>query len=270
MTAIADDHAVRAYDVFAEFYDEFTGDHDHGAWTAALERVALDAGLAGTRLLDLACGTGNSFGPMLERGYEVTACDASPAMVTRAADKADGRARVVVADLRALPLLGEFDLVWCLGDALNYLQSGGELTAAFAGARRNLADGGVLVFDVNTLGTFRRLYSSLLVQPRPERVIVLDGHGDPELEPGGSAEVWIDRLVAAEEGRRWRRERTIHHHRHHPPARVRSCLREAGLEATASFGSDPSGGLDPAPDESRHAKTVYTARRGAPETGQRR
>lgn len=269
MIAVADDHAARAYDVFAGFYDEFTSDHDHDAWTAALERIALDAGLGGRRLLDLACGTGNSFVPMLERGYAVTACDASAAMVARAAEKADGGAQVVVEDLRALPRLGSFDLVWCLGDALNYLQSAAELTAAFAGARANLAGGGVFVFDLNTLGTFRRFYSSLLVRPAPERVIVLDGHGDPGLEAGGASEVWIDRLIAGDDGW-WRRERTVHHHRHHPPARVRGCLHVAGLEAVGCFGSGPSGALEPGLDESRHVKTVYVARSAAHETGERR
>jgi len=93
MTAPPPDHAVRANDVFAGFYDDFTSHHDHADWTGRLERLARDAGLRGRRLLDVACGTGGSFLPMLERGYEVTACDASAAMVARAAEKAAGRAR---------------------------------------------------------------------------------------------------------------------------------------------------------------------------------
>ena len=53
--------------------------------------------LRGRRLLDVACGTGRSFLPMLERGYDVTACDISPAMAARAREKSGGAARVLVA-----------------------------------------------------------------------------------------------------------------------------------------------------------------------------
>lgn len=262
MSAPAADHARRAYDVFAGFYDDFTRDHNHAGWTASLERVAIEAGLCGRRLLDLGCGTGESFLAMLDRGYEVTACDASPAMLERAAAKAGGRARLTVQDLRSLPVLGEFDLVWSLGDAFNYLQSAAELSAALHGAAANLAPGGLLLFDINTLATFRALYSSLLVHAGEQRVLILDGHGSRELPAGGRAEVWIDRLVACGDGS-WARERSVHHHRHHSIGRVRRALRRAGLELAAVYGSRATGELEAGVDESRHVKAVVIARRAS-------
>src|SRR5256885_12491864 len=126
-------------------------DYAHGPWLSALERVAERHGLAGRRLLDVGCGTGKSFLPMLERGYEVTACDISPEMVAEARRKAGGRAELHVADMRRLPVLGEFDLITCLDDAVNHLLGPDELADAFEGLRENLAPGGLLVFDVNTL-----------------------------------------------------------------------------------------------------------------------
>ena len=258
MTAPPVDHARRAYDVFADFYDDFTRDHDHARWTMVLERAAVEAGLRGSRLLDLGCGTGESFLAMLDRGYEVTACDASRAMLDRAAVKAGGRARLCVEDLRSLPVLGEFDLVWSLGDAFNYLQSAAELTAALRGAAANLARDGLLLFDVNTLATFRTLYSSLLVHADDRRVVILDGHGSPELEAGDAAEVWIDRLVPRDDGW-WTRERSVHHHRHHPLSGVRRALREAGLAPVAEYGSRLTGELEAGVDESRHVKAVVVA-----------
>ena len=259
MTAAAPDHARRAYDAFAPFYDDFTSHHDDELWTGVIEDLAIDAGLNGKRLLDLACGTGRSFMPMLERGYAVTACDISPAMVARARAKSEGSARVMVADLRRLDVLGEFDLVWCLGDALNYLQDQHEVAATFAGVRRNLAEGGVFVCDVNTLSTFRTVYSSLLVKPAPDQVLILDGHGRNELGPEGSAVVWIDRLVPTPTGW-WRRTRTVHHHRHHAPEALESALRQAGLEPVRAYGSHSSGDVERGVDESRHVKAVLIAR----------
>ncbi len=72
------------YDVVAPAYDTLTAGHAHDRWLADIERVALAHGLRGRRVLDVACGTGKSFAPLLRRGYDVTACDASAAMVARA------------------------------------------------------------------------------------------------------------------------------------------------------------------------------------------
>jgi len=80
--------------------------------------------------------------------------------------------------------------------------------AAFGGVRANLAAGGVCVFDVNTLATCRAVYSSLLVQPHEDCVLVLEGRTAPDLEPGGAGEIWIDRL-SPEAGGWWRRDRTV-------------------------------------------------------------
>src|SRR5919198_3641517 len=159
-------HARAAYDVIAPHYDDFTAHHDYDKWTASLEALARDCGLQGQRLLDVACGTGKSFLPFLERGYEVVACDISPAMVALAAGKAGGRACVEVHDMRELPRLGAFDLVCCIDDAVNYLLSVEELVAAFSGLARNLAAGGVVLFDANSLMAYRTFFASMSVQVR--------------------------------------------------------------------------------------------------------
>jgi SAM-dependent methyltransferase len=258
MTRAPVDHALRAYEVFASFYDDFTAGHRNDEWTGMVLDAARAAGLRGNRLLDVACGTGQSFLAMLERGFDVTACDVSPAMVEIATAKAAGRAPVSVHDMRELPRLGEFDLVWCLGEALNYMRDARELEAALTGMRRNLAPDGIVAFDVNTLATFRRVYSSILVVPGERDVIVLDGYGSAELDAGGSASVWIDRL-SARTGGFWERRRSVHHHKHHPAAEIERALAAAGLETVARRGSTKSG-IEESVDEGRHIKVVYTAR----------
>lgn len=263
MTALREDHAQLAYDALAPGYDALTASHDHGHWTRVLEGRAVEAGLRGHRLLDVACGTGNTLLPMLDRGYEVTGADVSDAMLAEAESKTAGRARLVSADMRALPTLGEFDLVWCLGDALNYLDAYDELVAAFSGFARNLAPGGVVVFDVNTLATFRVLYSSLLAVPAADRVVLVEGRGSRELPSGGAATAWIDRIERQESGW-WTRTRSEHHHRHHPERTVRRALDEAGLRCAAVYGSRLTGAVQAPMDDLEHAKAVYTARHGAP------
>ncbi|MGH2948658.1 MAG: class I SAM-dependent DNA methyltransferase [Solirubrobacteraceae bacterium] len=254
------DHARRAYDAFAPYYDAFTAHHDYESWTASLEGLARQAGLSGRRLLDLACGTGKSFLPFLDRGYRVTACDISPAMLDLARRRANGRAQLLEADVRDLPALGAFDLVTFLDDAVNYLDSAAELEAAFAGIARNLAPGGVLVFDANTLATFRRLYSSCLVVQAEGRVLTLRGRGSDRLAPGGLAVAHLDALVEQSDGW-WSETRSVHRHRHHPEATIRAALEHAGLRCVAAHGQHLDGRVDPVADDLRHSKVVYLATR---------
>ncbi len=263
MIAVADNHARVAYDALAPGYDLLTGWHDHAAWTELLTSLAAEAGLRGTRLLDVACGTGNTMVPMVGRGYDVTGVDVSAAMLLEARRKLSAGVELLTADMRDLPVLGEHDLVWCLGDALNYLQTPDELVATFAGLRRNLADDGVVVFDLNTLATFRQLYSSLLVVPAADRIVLVDGRGRPDLASGGSAISVIDRLERLETGW-WERVTTQHHHRHHPEPTVRAALAEAGLNCFSVHGTQVTGEADSPLDELRHGKAVYTARIAAP------
>src|SRR4051794_28255187 len=113
--------AERTYEAMAPVYDHFTAHHDYEAWLGDLLVVLERNGLQGRRLLDVGCGTGKSFLPMLPRGWEVTGCDVSASMVELAREKAGDSVRLAVADMRELPKFGEFDLIWALDDAINYL-----------------------------------------------------------------------------------------------------------------------------------------------------
>ena len=258
MTAAASD-VGRAYDDLAEHYDALTAQHDYDAWTRDIEPLARAAGLRGRRLLDVACGTGKSFLPFLERGFEVAACDLSPAMVARAAAKAQGRARLSVHDMRALPRLGAFDLVTCLDDAANYLVTPAELTAALTGMRRNLAPGGLVVFDANTLAMYRTFFASLSVLPADDLVLVVDGAASPQLRPGGRAPVTIEALARTDDGG-WRRVAHRHVQRHHPRATVRRALARAGLAVVSEHGMRLDGSIAEGFDELRNSKALYLAR----------
>jgi SAM-dependent methyltransferase len=69
-------------------------------------------------------------------------CDVSAAMLDRAARKVPPAVELVVADMRGLPELGSFDLVWSLNDTVNYLEDGDDLHRAFAQVAARLAPGG--------------------------------------------------------------------------------------------------------------------------------
>lgn len=242
------------YDAVAPAYDLMTAGHDHAGWLAAVERLARRHGLRGRRLLDVACGTGKSFEPLLRRGYEVTACDGSPAMVAHARARAGATARVEVADMRALPVFGRFDLVTCLDDAVNHLASRAELLAALRGMRANMAPAGLLAFDVNLLPAYAGAADAVI--DGAGQIVLWRGAGARATPSGGRAEILVDLFSEQADGR-WSRRTMRQAHRHYPLDEVRSIARAARLRVLAVRGQQPGGVLAAAVDEAHDRKALF-------------
>ena len=247
-----------SYQAMAPLYDDFTAHHDYELWLGNLMPKLARHGIAGRRLLDIGCGTGKSFIPMLRRGWEVTACDISPAMVELARAKAGGAARLSVADMRELPAFGEFDLVWALDDAVNYLLSGEELERALRGMRANLAPDGLLMFDVNCLYAYRTFFAEEQRVQRGGRTLRWRGLGSADAAPGSLGEARFE-VASAPDAERF--ETHVHRQRHFPEAEVRARLAAAGLESSTSTATDTTPSPRQPVDELTHDKAVYMARR---------
>jgi SAM-dependent methyltransferase len=250
------DHAAVAYDAAAAFYDDFTAHHDYDGWIGVLERLALEHGLAGRRVLDVACGTGKSSAPFVARGYQVTASDGSKRMLDRARPRLGPGVRLQRQDLRALGAVGTFDLVCCIDDGLNYLVGEGELAAALRGMARQLAQDGLVLFDVNTLATYRGFFAQPAVVETDSHVLVWQGRATTAFAGGAVARATLDAFPLGA----GLHVRTVHLQRHHPAAAVDRALADAGLELVARRGQDLEGRLRSDVDEARDTKVVYLAR----------
>ncbi|HVD86152.1 MAG TPA: class I SAM-dependent methyltransferase [Solirubrobacterales bacterium] len=254
------DWAEVAYQAIAPVYDDFTAHHDYEMWLGNLfPKLELHGIPPGKRLLDVGCGTGKSFIPMLERGWEVTACDVSPRMVDIAREKVGDKASLSVADMRELPTFGEFDLVWCLDDAVNYLLSTEELERALAGMRRNLGPEALLMFDVNTLESYRTFFAEEVVIERNGRRLIWKGLTSPDAEPGSIAEASFE-VKPLEESAGPPIAPELHRERHFPEATVREALARAGLECLDVYGHHHDAIPHQPLDEVAHAKGIYIAR----------
>jgi SAM-dependent methyltransferase len=245
--------ARETYDAFASTYDDFNHRYMYERWTGKLLERAEAAGVDGDRLLDVGCGTGLSFVSLLDRGWSVVGCDISAAMIERAEARCGEEAELHVADMRALPRLGEFDLVWAVNDAINYLLAPAELQAALAAMRRNLAAGGIVLFDVNTLAAYRSFFDREVVVERGGRRLVWRGLGSSgDWEAGSIFEAGFD-------GEGVGVEPHTHRQRHFPEAEVIAAVEAAGLtcvEVTGELDGELAEGLD----EATHTKAVYVCR----------
>ena len=132
-----------AYDRMSLSFQQHAAD---SAYNAHYDRPAVLAALGpvtGRQVLDAACGPGLYLRELLQRGAEVTAFDASPAMVSLARQRTAGQVRIDQAALgEPLPYPdGAFDLIVC-ALAIHYA---GDRAAAFAEFCRVLRPGGAAV-----------------------------------------------------------------------------------------------------------------------------
>jgi len=275
----------------AAYYDEFSAHHDYELWLSHLLPAANDLGLQGTRLLDVACGTGKSFAPLVATEWQITACDISRGMLDQAKTRAADSVRLEQTDMRELPIFGAFDLVWALGDPFNYLSKTSELEACLRGMRANLAPGGVVLFDLNTLLTYGTFYVDTSTRRWREKLLVWRGLTAPDPAPGvraqASFEVFEGSMARTHHyrpGGHQRREsielldgsqpfcrpicRALHEQRHFRVSEVLDAIDRAGLECVAVFGQHFDAVLHEDLDETKHTKAVYFAR--DPDETQRR
>jgi SAM-dependent methyltransferase len=255
-----DRHAEAAYEAIAPVYDDFTAHHDYRLWVGALLALAGTHGLNGDSVLDVACGTGKSFLPLLERGWKVTACDISAAMLDLARTKVGDEVRLEVADMRALPVYGSFDLVCCLDDAVNYLLTAAELEQALRGMTANLAPAGILIFDSNTITTYRGFFSEHVEVEVNGRRLIWDGRSSGRFGPGEIGEARFE-VQPLEPGVETSIAPELHRQRHHPEPEVRAALTAAGLELCGLYGHHHDGVPQHPMSEEDHTKAIYVARR---------
>jgi len=247
MSSAAPEQKARdTYDAMAGSYDDFNRGYMYERWTGRLLERAQANGLEGNRLLDVGCGTGLSFTPMLERGWRVTGCDVSPQMLEKARAKVGEEVELSVADMRELPLFGEFDLIWAVNDAMNYLLSVEEFEATLRGMRRNLAPTGRIVFDINTLTAYRRFWSGEHVIESGDRRYLWHGGNAEEVVPRGFYEARF-----GGDG-----EAHVHRQRHFPPVEALAAIEAAGLRCLDLAGEE-DGNLHDEVDEDLHTKAVY-------------
>jgi len=254
---MGEDPALAAYEAFASFYNEFNHLNDYEMWLGRTLLPELEKhGLKHGRALDVACGTGRAFAPLLKRGWEVRGCDISPSMLERARQEAGGKVELDVADMRELPTYGEFELVLSLNDSVNYLLGDDDLERALTAMRANLADDGLLLFDVNA----KSIYDTGAWSPGASRTVEYKGSRwtwNPlgEISPG-----IFETHVEGNDV-----ETGIHRERFRSEPEVRKAMKSANLTCLAALGMTEIDGqvilTDPPDEDDRDYKVVYIGKK---------
>lgn len=104
------------------------------------------------RVLDIACGTGILAISLARLGHIVRGIDISSDMVALARSKSMDmpNASFEVQDMTRFIVSGEFDIITCTFDSLNYVLDIREVEPMFVRVARALKKSGLFVFDSNT------------------------------------------------------------------------------------------------------------------------
>jgi 2-polyprenyl-3-methyl-5-hydroxy-6-metoxy-1,4-benzoquinol methylase len=140
------------YQHLAGVYEAGGWDRFSGQYVGFINRLFEEYGIKHARILDVACGTGSLALALAKQGHQVHGIDISPEMIALASEKASAAAELsfAVQNMIDFEVEGEFDLVTCTFDAINYLVTADELKKMFDCAAQSLRKSGLFVFDSNT------------------------------------------------------------------------------------------------------------------------
>lgn len=222
-----------AYHKFAEVYDEVMSGVDYEGWANYVEQLLRRHHCQPQKVLDLACGTGNTSLPMAKRGYQVSGVDGSASMLAVAREKVKEAGLDIPfyqQDLRELHLAEKHDLALCLYDSLNYILEGEDLELVFRRVKEAVPEGGLFIFDMNSYYRLSHLNSGASLIEREGLVLFWNNEYIPD--PG----IWQITLTGfLKRGGLWERFDEVHQERAYLTEEIIQRLRGAGWQLEAAY-----------------------------------
>lgn len=151
---------MAGYKDFAFFYDLLMKNADYESRFDYIVGLLAENGIGGGILLDMACGTGTLSKMFAQKGFDVIGVDASEEMLSKAQEKKleeDFDALFLCQKMEELDLFGTIDAAVCTLDSLNHVTEKEKIREIFRRVALFMNDGGVFVFDVNTLYKHREV-----------------------------------------------------------------------------------------------------------------
>ncbi len=210
-------------------------------------------------LVDVACGAGEFAVAMARRGLEVTGVDQSPEMLAlarRSAESSGVAVSFLEQDMRELRLPAPRDAATCLYDSLNYLVNEDEFAQALAAIGRALREGGLFLFDMNTLRGMATKWTNRawLVRDVDDELEVHQTEFDYDT---GMATIRINAFLQRQ-GDLFERIREVHRERGYPLPVIDAALASAGFEILGRWSTPEFAEVTP-----ESGRVFYTARRRA-------
>lgn len=142
------------YTAFAKYYDILMSDVNYEEIAQKINSVVNKHFPDADFLVDLACGTGSLSEELNKLGFSVLGVDISQEMLSVAYDKkvrAGFNMQYVFGDMTKWSLNeNKADVIVCMLDSLNHLESFDEIKQTFQNVYNSLVEGGLFILDMNT------------------------------------------------------------------------------------------------------------------------
>ena len=225
---------MAVYDRYAEIYD-LSGQISFSLrMIPYLQQILEERGFTGQAMLDLACGTGTVALAFARQGWRAYGVDASAAMLAQARRKAaevDLPLLLSQQDMRTFSLPERVDLITCLFDSLNYLQTAEELQLTFTRVAGHLKKGGLFICDMNTIRALAEIWDHhTYFSESDELSVIMQSEYDEEAHRAAV------RLVAFhKQGELYERIEETHVERAYAEHVVEAAMERGGLEVLARY-----------------------------------
>ena len=139
------------YERLSQVYDAGWGDFSI-QYVNLINELLDERGLVQAKILDIACGTGILAIELAQCGHVVHGIDISPEMISVAKTKSIGLSNLSfdIQDMVRFNVDGNFDLVTCTFDSINYILKLGDLRDTLFRVTSVLYESGLFIFDSNT------------------------------------------------------------------------------------------------------------------------
>jgi SAM-dependent methyltransferase len=239
------DPPFSAYDEIAAMYHALWADWYLPAALPALEKLFFSNVSAGSRILDVCCGSGHVTKELVRRGYRVTGIDSSAELIALARRDLPG-VDLQMQDATVLDLESRYDAAISTFDSLNHILTVEDLGKVLVGVHRVLEPGGLFIFDMNLEEAYSADLRQWVVRVSEQEVTMVRGLYDYSAKKATTELIWFFRNGP---GNCWRQRRSFVQERCYEKAEILHTLggagfrhidvveaRDAGMKAELGFG----------------------------------
>lgn len=149
------------YEEFSYIYDKLSFDLEYEKYANNIKKIAKDYKIGNDNMLELAAGSGMLTHYFFDDFKNVDALDISTDMLNVFAEKYDNdNVNLIYYDMVRYEKANTYDLIVILLDSVNYVTDPKELRMLFDNCYRNLKEGGLLVFDINSEYKMNEVFGS--------------------------------------------------------------------------------------------------------------
>ena len=221
--------AINSYALFAKYYDQLNFNSFSNHAVHYLNDILATLNFDGTKILDVACGTGTSSIWFAEKGYQVTGIDISPQMIRMAKRKhlsSDVNIHFLVRDMRTMQFKKPFDLAICMFDSLNHLTSYRAFETALKNISANLVPRGSFIFDLITPYELSMRWNNIIRHETNGKVsLLLKSHYDKKIK---RVEIQGDFLIKTT--KKVLRYTRYFHNKAYTKTEINKAIRKSGLK----------------------------------------